>query len=47
MDEDCSGRGWKLWKTVSADRVRRGYVVSLAPLVAGVWAGTEEVEACL
>lgn len=25
----------------------RGYVVSLAPLVDGVWAGTEEVEACL
>lgn len=24
-----------------------GYVVSLAPLVDGVWAGTEEVEACL
>lgn len=26
---------------------RAGYVVSLVPLVDGVWAGTEEVEACL
>lgn len=24
-----------------------GYVVSFTPLVAGVWAGMEEVEACL